>query len=243
MANRNYSPLHFALEKNVVTLSARVVFDTNGSPILDPINSKGIAAIHSESVSFTGATSSGSSTIGTISSFRGIYTGMNVTSSATARDGTMVTALRAGVTLSVGADKPFEVNDPVSFVASGGRYRIQFGAQEVVRLDTYNKIMYTQISWHETTSSANGTATSVALNPIAPQMFVVDNKIATKTVPPTITTNSTDASIAIQLGFTTGSGSYTVGSGATNGNVFVARNPQAGEVMHLLFVLGNSTAG
>lgn len=227
----------FAKQNNTVFIEARVVFNPSGVPVLDQTFSKGICAVHSESITFTGSTVNSSLTMGTVSSFAGVFTGMTVTGSTGALQASSeVIDTLTNLTLNLNKF-PLVSSDLVTLTASGGRYRFSFGTQENVRLDAYNKLLYTQVSWDETTSSSVGNATSIALSPSAPQMFVVDNKISIKTVPPTLATNSTDCSIAVQFGFTTSSG---IGDAAVNR--FVAGNPSTGESCRVLFVLGNSTA-
>ena len=233
MANRNYTPVQFALEKNVVTLAARVVFNPSGVPVLDTNNSKGICAIHPESVTFTGATTNSVTSVGTVSSFAGVYPGMTVTASTGSLQATTKIA-NMGADLSIILDKQAILTGAANtLVADGGRYRFQFGSQENIRLDAYNKLLYTQVVWDMTTSSAVGSATAVALAPAAPQMFIVDNDVATLTLPRTLATQSTDCSLAVQFGFTTAS--------ATS-NFFRAATPANGESCRVLFVFGNSTA-
>lgn len=232
MANRGYTPVMFALEKDVVFLSARVTFNANGIPVLDANNSKGICAVKNETVAFSAATTTSSSFLGTVSSFRGIYPGMTVVGSTGALGaGVSVVETRTPAGAITISSFPLVSSNPVNFFASGGRLRFQFGTQEATRLDPYVKIMGASYVWHMTTSSFG--ITQAQLIPAAPDLFVVDNRITTRTIPATAPSGSTDASIAVQFGQTISSGTSAF---------FRAGNPGNGEILHVVFVLSKSTA-
>lgn len=232
MANRNFTPVMFGLEKNIVTLAARVVFNAGGVPVLDTINSKGICSVKNETIAFTASTVTSSSFLGTVSSFRGIYPGMNLIGSTGAlQSSTSIVETRTPAGAITLSGFPTATGNAVSLFATGGRYRFQFGAQEALRLDSYNKVLGIDGMWFETTSSF-GSATA-SLIPAAPDMFVADNRIAIRTIPQTTTSGSTDCSIVLQTG-------QVVGSGITS--FFRAGFPANGEVLHVVFTLGNSTA-
>lgn len=231
MANVYGSSVNFSKELNVTRLYARVVFNPNGVAVLDVNSSKGVCAVNNESVAFTGATTNSVSVIGTISSFAGLFTGMTVTGStgaiqANTTIGSMSLALGVGLNQVASA-----TGNPVNLFATGGRYRFQFGYNTLSQpnLSAFPKLLHVQQYWDESTSSAVGTATSLALAPNNVYGFVVDNKVSVKTIPATATSGSTDCSIAMQFG--TG-----------HGQSFVARQPNTGDSVRLEFVFANSTA-
>lgn len=226
MANRYQNPVMFAMEPNVVTLSAHVTFGTTGVPSVDAINSKGIANVSNQSIAFTGATSSGSSTITSVSSFAGLFTGMVISGASVAGSPTIGT-VSAG-TGSVVLSGP--VGAGTSFNATGGRMLFQFGLNNGNRLDPYYKLLYVHTSWDESSGSASGSVGVAALAPVAPSGgFMVANNTRTRTIPQTQATASTDCSLSLQYGSGVGTG-------------FVAQNPVAGEGMRVLFIFGNSSA-
>ncbi len=227
MANRYNTPVVFAMEPNMVTLSAHVTFGATGVPTVDAINSKGIANVWNQSVSFTGATSSGSSTITSVSSFAGIYTGMTISGTGVAGSPTIGTISAA--TGSVVLSGPVGATTATAFNASGGRFIFQFGLNVGNRLDSYYKLLYVHTAWDETSSSASGSLTTAALAPVGGQGFLVQNNSRVRTIPATTTSGSTDCSLILQ---------YGTGAGTS----FVAANPVAGEGLRVLFVLGNSSA-
>lgn len=217
----------FGLEKNIVHLYATVTFNPSGVPVLDTANSKGVCSILPESVVFTGSVTNSSTAIGTVSSFAGLFKGMTVTGTGVATNNTISSGISvAGGIIMTGQNI---VTGDVTLTATGGRYVVQFGSQAGVRLDTYNKLLYVKQVWDETTSSAIGTATSVALAPSAPDMFIVKNNVGVRTIPQVSTSGSSDASISVMFG--TGVGT-----------AFTATNPGTGERVKLVFAFGNSTA-
>lgn len=228
MAGRNFTPVMFALEKNTVQIYGRILIGSGGVPILDTNNSKGICAVGLNAVNFTGFSTNSTTTIGTVSSFAGLFSGMTVTGSAGALQATTVIGSASSLILNF-SKQSIQTGGPVNFSAVGGQYIFQFGSQAGVRLDGYNKLLAFDYSWDESTSSASGSALQSALAPGATNAFVVSNSVSTRTVPPTITTNSTDCSVVVQLG---------VGAGVG----FSAVAPSAGEVLKVNFVLGNSSA-
>lgn len=229
MANRYNNPVMFAMEPNMVTLSAHVTFGANGVPTVDAINSKGIANVWNQSVAFSGATSSGSSTITSVSSFAGLFTGMVI--SGTGVVGTPTIGTISASTGSVVLSGVVGASSATAFQATGGRFIFQFGLNVGNRLDPYYKLLYTHTSWDESSASASGSmALTAALAPVAPSGgFLVKNNINVRTIPQTQATASTDCSLIVQYGAGVGAG-------------FVAASPVAGEGMRVLFVLGNSSA-
>lgn len=227
MANRDYSPVMFALEKNVVFLSAHITFDAAGAPILDTMNSKGICNVALNTTTFSGTTTSSATSVGTVSSFANLFVGMSVTGTGLQAN-TKIATLVPG-TDSLTLDTPVNTGTIGSLTVSGGQYVVQFGTQAGVRLDTYYKLLSITASWDETSGSATGTATQAQLAPAAPNMFMVTNKTTVRTIPATATSPNTDCTVVLQFG----SGS---------GTSFVAANPNPGDSVRLLFVLGNSSA-
>jgi hypothetical protein len=106
---------------------------------------------------------------------------------------------------------------------------LQLGQQAAQRLDTYNKVLEVQHSFDMTTGSMTGGVLQRQGVPQAPSMVLIQNKTKVRTVPPTLATNSTDASITVQFG-----------SGF--GSSFTAGVPAAGEAVRIVLVMGNSTA-
>lgn len=228
MAMRYYTPVMFGLEKNIVHLYAQVTFDGAGIPTLNALNSKGICAVHQQSVMLTGGVVNSTTSIGTVSSFAGLYRGMTVSGTGMAGTNTIASMSASGDTITM-AKQNIITGDGITLTASGGRYLFQFGSQEAMKLDTYNKLLGVQVSYDMTLASASGSLTALALAPQAPGYFVVSNLTNTVTIPKVSTSGSTDASLSLQFG-----------SGA--GNDFVAFNPVAGTTMRIQFSFCNSTA-
>lgn len=230
MAGRNYTPVMFGLEKNIVSLFCRVVFNPSGVAVLDTNNSKGICAFNLETVSFTGATTNSSSSVGTVSSFVGLYTGMTVTGAAgSIQSGTTIGTISAATDSLVLSKQAILTNAANPLVASGGRYRVQFGSLAGVNLDAYNRILSMSVMPFETTSSSSGGVSVAQFAPGVDKVFVVNNQVSIRTIPSTAASVSTDCSLALQMG--TGVG--------TN---FVVQTPAAGESYYFHFLLSNSTA-
>lgn len=227
MANRYQNPVQFAMEPNLVTLSAHVTFGATGVPSVDALNSKGIANVWNQSLAFTGATSSGSSTITSVSSFFGLYTGMVISGSGVAGSPTIGTISAA--TGSVVLSAPVGAAGTTAFQATGGRYIFQFGLNNGNRLDPYYKLLYVRSDYDESSGSASGSVGVAALAPVAPNNFLVANNSKQRTIPQTQATASTDCSLILQYGTGVGTG-------------FTAKDIAAGEGVRVLFVFGNSSA-
>lgn len=228
MANRYQTPVLFAMEKNVVLLSAQITFDSGGGAALVPLNSKGHCFFGPYSEAFTGSVASGSSTITSVSSFQGLFTGQTV--SGTGVVGTPTIGTISAATGSIVLSAPFGTAGSVSFLASGGSYILQYGTNQAQgRLDSYFKLLQLQHSFDMSTGSAIGTATQAQLAPAAPSMILVKNNTKVRTVPATATSASTDCSIIVQFG-----------SGA--GTSFVAATPAAGEGLRIWTAFGNSSS-
>lgn len=243
MANVYGTPVLFTKQNNTWILEAKVNFGVAGSTSaaanLDGTFSKGFISINPESVAFTASVTNSVTYIGSVSSYAGLFAGMTVTGSAGALQ-TVTKIDNVNSNLSVNfTGQSIPTSDLVNMLASGGRYRIQLGTNQLLQtgLTPYVKLLYAQVIWDESTSSSIGTASAIALAPSAPGMFIVDDKVSRRTVPPTAATNSADCSIAVQFGYTTSSG---VGLAITNR--FQAANPTAGESCKIIFVLSNSTA-
>lgn len=240
MASTYGTPVLFTKEKNVWILSARIVFDTNGAPQLDTTQSKGFCAIWQVTPTFTGGLNTGSSTLtGSVSSFKGLFPGMNLTIassiaiSATTTIGSISAANAALGKFSISVAPDFGV-DTTTFIAGSagggtGQYILQLGQQAGQRLDAYVKVLQIQHSFDETTASATGGVLQRQLAPNAPAMVLIQNKTAVRTVPPTLATNSTDCSITVQFGAGSGPG-------------FTAAVPAPGEAVRIVMIMGNSTA-
>ena len=76
MADRDFTPVAFTMEKNVVTLSCHVTFGANGVPTIDPINSKGFFNVTQYTTPSFTATGTSTTSITGVSNFTGLYNGM-----------------------------------------------------------------------------------------------------------------------------------------------------------------------
>lgn len=236
-------PVRFTKEKNVWDLfcvlnigsggAINVANSVNGQPI-----TKGIANVWQSTPTFTGCTSSGSTTITSVSSFAGLYSGMTLSNAnlpSTATIGTM-SATTGSIVIQGTAATGLTGSTGSIMVAQGGQYIIQFGVAATVgsltltsRLDTWNRLLDFNVSYDCSVASAIGTATQVALAPSTSQYFVVQNNTTVKTVPTTMATASTDASLTVQFG--------NVG-----GQVFNPTPLQAGTQIRFDFTFGNTTS-
>jgi hypothetical protein len=225
MAGRNFTPVQFGLEKNIVSLYSRALIGANGAVTLDTSNSKGICNIAVSTPIFTGTTSSGSATINSVSSFNNLFTGMTLSGGgANGVIGTM-TAATASIVMSA----PATAAGSATITATGGQYIVQFGTQAGVRLDSYAKLLDWNYTFDESNGSANGSYQVLQVAPAATQGFIVENLIKTRTIPAVGTSNSTDCTVIVQFGNGAGSG-------------FVAATPASGEVLRMSYTMGNSTA-
>lgn len=226
--NRYSTPIGFTMEKNVVQIFARVVFNPSGVPVLDTNNSKGFCNVGINAPVFTGSIGSGSATITSVSSFQGLFTGMTITGTGVGAGltiGTM-TAATSSIVLSAAASV---AAGSTSFTATGGQYIFQLGTQAGVRLDAYNKLLDFNFAFYEDSSSASGSYQQLQLAPAAQNGFIVQNSVSKRTIPATQTSNSTDCTVVVQFG-----------NGA--GAAFVATTPATGEILRVNLGLGNSTA-
>lgn len=225
MAGRNFTPVSFGLEKNIVQIYARVVFGQNGVPLLDTTNSKGFCNVAISAPVFSGTTSSGSSTITSVSSFAGLFTGMTLSGGgANGTIGTM-TALTSSVVMT----SPATSAGTSSISATGGQYIFQLGTQAGTRLDAYAKVLDVGVSFDESTGSASGGYQVLQTYPAAGDFCIVANNTKTRTIPATATSNSTDCTLTLQFG------------NVVPGGLVVA-TPFNGEVLRVNVNLGNSTS-
>lgn len=227
MANRYQNPVQFAMEPNVVFLSAHVTFGATGVPTLDNINSKGICNFAVDTVTFNANSVGSSATLSSVTSFAGLFVGQTV-SGAVSGTIASITAASGLITLASGTGVPTS-NAGVMFVNTG-RYRVQFGTQAAVRLDSYYKFLGLSYSWDMSASSASGGALVQALSPAASDVFMVQNNTRVRTIPRTSTSGSTDCSLVLEVG------------SQSNQNVFTAVAPVAGSGLRIVFVFGNSSA-
>lgn len=230
MANRYYDAVAFTLEKNVVTLSANVSFGATGIPTLNTLASKGICNFAVDALAFNANSVGSSATLSSVTSFSGLYNGMTLSGSLGTGTISSITAGSRLITLTSGTG--ITTTNGALVNATGGRFRVQFGQQAAKRLDTYNKLMGFQYSWDYSSASTSGGALIQAVAPNAPETFIVQNNTQVRTIPQTLTSGSTDASLVIQTG------NYLGGAGQN----FTAANPVAGSILRLVFVFGNSTA-
>lgn len=218
-------PVQFTKEKNVWDLFGKFnigsggainvgVVQTNAGP--QTIN-KGFANVWQNTPTFTAVTASGSSTITSVSTFFGLFSGMAITNANITTGLTVGTiSVATGSIILNGTGSPatgFTGSTGGIFVASGGQYILQFGVSQTIgsltnnsRLDTYNRLLNFVVTYDSTTASAMGTATQQQLPPNSDTCFIVRNLITTKTIPTTTTTASTDASITVQFGTITNVG-------------------------------------
>lgn len=231
MASTYGTPVQFTKEKNVWTLSAQLVFGANGAVSLVANNSKGFCAVNQESVAFLGATTNSSTSLSSVSSFDGIFAGMTITGPAGELNAATVSSFTAATKTIVLSSQAITTDAAGSYNATGGRIRLQLGTQAITQLTPYVKLLGIDVRFDVSTGSVSGGVGVLQGAPSAPNSFIVDNQVSVKTVPPTLATNSTDASIAIQFG-----------SGIGPGTGFQAANPGNGEIVRVVLFLGNSSA-
>lgn len=249
MASEYGSPVLFTKEKNVWVLSARLTFDVNGTAALDTNNSKGFCAVWQNTPTFTAGTTASSSTIGSISSFQGLYAGMTLTVASSAAFLTVATI--GSISASTDTFVTTAVNNAqsgwpqtsvpsIQFIVGSaggatGQYILQLGQQAATRLTPWVKLLAVQHSFDMACGSCVGTAAvaQVAqqqLSPVAPSMQLIRNNTSVRTIPATLTSGSSDCSITVQFG-----------SGGTGKN-FAPAVPAPGEAVRIFLVFGNSTA-
>lgn len=230
MASTYGTLVSFTKQNNVMTLYARVTFDTNGVPTLDTTQSKGICSVIENFVTFTGGVVNSTTSIGTVSSFHKLFTGMTVLG-AGVQTNNLISSMSASGDSITTTKQNITTADGVALTANGGQYRFQFGQQSGVRLDTYPKLLWIGASWDETSASASGNASTLQLAPAAPNMFVLGSvAFNQRSVPQTTTSGTTDATIQVQFG-------------NGQGTSFSAYAPKGGEAVRMTFIFGNSGGG
>lgn len=218
--NRLVRPVQFAFEPDVVSVFANLSFGAAGAVTLNQNStdsSKGLCAAAINTISVTGNTTNTSTSVASVSSFAGLYVGMSITGAGIPA-ATTISAMNAGagtITLSQAATA---TASGVALSISGGQYVLTFGRNATLKqLDAYNRLLAIHHCWDE--SANQGGASTAALAPSAPAMFMVGNSIS----------NSQVATITVQFG------SY---SGAT----FTAQVPDSGSKVRMLVSLCRSSA-
>ena len=219
MADRDFCPIAYTMEKKVVTLSAHVTFGASGAPTLDAINSKGFLSAALLVKSFT-ATASSTASYTAVSDFTNLYLGMVLSG----------TNVAVGSTISASINGPagtFTASAPstgvVSAVKATGGYVLRLGKQlqNGASLDVYNKILGVKV-WQDL-SALSGAAAVTALAPSATHWFMIGNTVASGTA-------ATGASITLMCG-------------TMSGGVVTFVPPASGEGIYVDVLLCNSTAG
>lgn len=230
MASTYSTPVLFAKQNNLMILFARITFDGAGIPYLDTTQSKGVCSVVENFVTFTGGVVNSTTSIGTISSFHKLFTGMTVLGAGVAA-GNLISSMSAAGDSVTMTKQNITTADGIALTANGGQYRIQFGQQSGVRLDTYPKLMWAQSSWDETSASASGSGTTLQLAPAGPNMFILGSvTFNQRTIPGSSASGTTDATIQVQFG-------------SGQGVQFNAYAPKAGEAVRMMFIFGNSGGG
>lgn len=217
MANRNFTPVLFGLEKNLVLLGAHITFGANGAPTLDAINSKGFLSVAQFSTSFT-ATASTTASFTAVSNFTDLYNGMTISGTNIAAS-SIISAINAGAGTFTSSNASTGV---VSAVTATGGYTLSLGAliQNSPRRDTYAKLIDLDII--SDLSGLQGGASTQAGTPAAPSWFMIQNNVA----------NGSLANVVLMCGTMNGAGA-----------TFKAVQPASGEGIYVRMLLCNSTAG
>ncbi len=170
MANRNYTPVMFSLEKNMVHLSAHITFGAAGAPTLDTNNSKGFCSVVQATKSFT-ATASSTASFTAVSDLTGLYNGMIISGTNIAANSVISALNSAGTFTSSHAS-----TGVVSGVTATGGYTLQMGTQTGVKLDTYVKLLGLKVL--SDLSGLQGSASTLASSSTAPAWFMVNNSVS-----------------------------------------------------------------
>lgn len=224
--NRTVRPVSFAFEPDVVSVFAKIGFGAVGAPTLDTNNSKGICNVTRKAISVIATTDGTTAVLTAVSSFAGLYVGMIVTGVGIPV-GAKIASMNPGAGTITLDQNTTSAHIAETISISGGQYVIQFGRNAGVNLDTYNKLLHIKHVFLET--GLQGGVSTAASAPAAPAMFVTSNLISVRTIPTTIATNLTDATVTVQFG--TGAGTS-----------FVAIDPAAGEIVELAIELCRSGA-
>lgn len=223
--NRLVRPVHFAFEADVVSVFANIQFGAAGAPSFVigtttqsnnvPTN-KGLCNIALKVITATATTDGTTAVLTAVSSFAGLYNGMNVTGTGIAANSHIVSMNPGAGTITLNNNTT--AAGTVTISISGGQYVLTFGSNfSQGRLDTYVRLLAISALWNE--DGLQGGASTGASAPAAPFMFIVNNSVAV----------AGSASITIQLGTL---------SGAT----FVAAAPANGEKLKLGIQLTRSSA-
>jgi hypothetical protein len=221
MASRAFTSVQFALEKNVVYLSAHVTIGANGVPTVDAPNSLGILACTQFTTPAFTATGTSTASITAASSFVNLYNGMNLVGTNVPATATISAINAAAGTFTISN----ATTGAISSVTAVGGYRLQLGkvAGISTQLDTYNKILAVNIT--SDLSGLPGAAATQAAAPAWSDWFLMQNTIASGTA-------GTGASVCFQLGYASSAG--TAG--------WKTVQPASGEGFYVQLMLGNSTA-
>lgn len=219
MADRDFTPVLFSLEKKVVVLSAHITFGAGGVPTLDTSNSKGFCNVAQFTTSFT-ATAASTASFTAVSNFTDLYNGM-VISGTNIPANSKISALNAGAGTFTSSNAS---TGAVSAVTATGGYILQLGTIAAQKVDTYVKVLGLRVL--PDCSPLQGAAAVAASAPAAPNWFLLQNNIS-KAIP--AATATTAASITLMCG-----------SGV--GTLFVNSQPASGEGVYIEMLLGNSTA-
>lgn len=219
MADRDFCPVQYTMEKKVVTLGAHITFGAAGAPTLDTSNSKGFCNVAQFTQAFT-ATASSTASFTAVSSFAGLYNGMIISGTNIAAN-SVVSALNAGAGTFTSSQASTGV---VSAVTATGGYVIQLGRLAALQVDNYVKILGYSII--PDLSGLPGAASTQASVPAAPGWFMFRNNVS--------------ASIPSSSGVLAG----TIGlmCGTWSAGTFVQKQPASGEGIYFQVMLGNSTA-
>jgi len=215
MANRLFRPVQFALEPDVVTLSCRIVFGAAGAATLTVLNSKGFCNVAQFTKSFT-ATGTSTASLTAVSDFTNLYLGMALSGTNVAANST-ITAMNGGAGTMTSSQA---TSGAIGTVTATGGYILTLGSQNPTRLDTYTKLMGFSHAWDM--AAAQGSATTLALAPAAPTVFMTQDNVK----------NASLASIVLMTGRLTDAA----------GTPFNVVNPASGEVLKLVLTLSRSSA-
>lgn len=224
--NRLLRPVQFAFEPDVVNIFGKISFGAAGAPTMDTTQCKGLCNVTRKSISITGDIANTSPTVSNVSSFAGLYNGMSITGTGIPASTTILSMTPGSGTITLSANAT-ATTSTLAITVAGGQYVIQLGRTAGVNLDTYNKLLGLHHTWDET--GLQGGASTGASSPAAPAMFLVGNLTNTVTVPPTVASALTSATLTVQFG--------TLSAGT-----FVAKDPASGEIVRLALQMCRSSA-
>lgn len=218
MADRDFCPVQYTMEKKVVTLGAHITFGAAGAPTLDTSNSKGFCNVAQFTKSFT-ATASSTASFTSVSNLTSLYNGMIISGTNIAANSVISSLNSAGTFTSSQAS-----TGVVSAVTATGGYIIQLGRLAGLQVDNYVKLLGWKIV--SDLSALQGSASVLAKASVSPQWFMIQNNIS--------------SSIPSSSGSTAATFVLMCGSGV--GTSFVNAQPASGEGIYFEVMLGNSTA-